>query len=108
MRDPQEPITYIWYKTDINGIRKNIAILAIFDTTINSLIDTYGGNSPVVWLHIAVALCINYPGIFPFPIWDDWGNLNAFWGSNNLERSNEIDETLPVFQILGFENDRKF
>lgn len=91
---------YLWYKTDINGIRRNIAILEIYSKEINSLISTYGGQSPVVWLFIAVALHKNYPGIFP-PIWDDWGNLNAFWGSSNLQRLDEItpDIVLPVFRI---------
>jgi hypothetical protein len=93
-----ETFTYIWYKTDINGIRKNIAILQISNERINSLISTYGGNSPVVWLFIAVELIRRYPLIFPFPIWDDWGNLNAFWGSNYLQELDE-DVVLPVFQI---------
>jgi len=95
-----EAVKYLWYKTDINGIRKNIAILEIYSEKIKSLISTYGGQSSVVWLFIAVGLHSNYFGIFP-PIWDDWGNLNAFWGSNNLQELDEIppDIVLPIFVI---------
>ena len=94
------PVRYLWYKTDINGIRRNIAILEIQSGKIKSLISTYGGQSSVVWLFIAIALHSKYPTIFP-PIWDDWGNLNAFWGSNNLQRLDEIppDIVLPIFVI---------
>jgi hypothetical protein len=92
--------TFLWYKTDINGIRKNIAILQISNSKINSLISKYGGNSPVVWLFIAIALNQYYFGIFP-PVWDDWGNLNAFWGSNYLQQLDEDPSNidLPIFQI---------
>jgi len=99
-----ETVKYTWKKT-LNGTEKNIAILEISDKFINSLISTYGGKSPVVWVFIALALHSRYPGIFP-PIWDDWGNLNAFWGSNDLEQWYEhepgdyvLDFPLPTFLI---------
>jgi hypothetical protein len=96
-----ETFTYLWYKTDINGIRKNMAILQISNEVINYLISTYGGNSPVVWLIIAVELHKKYRAIFP-PIWDTEGNLNALWGSSILEKLDDrepIDVILPVFKI---------
>jgi hypothetical protein len=100
---------YVWHKKTYNGTEKHIAILEISNENefINSLIATYGGKSPIVWVFIAIALHSYYPGIFP-PIWDDWGNLNAFWGSSDLlDCDNDpemgceayVDYPLPTFRI---------
>jgi hypothetical protein len=97
MGEEEETFKYIWYKINLQGTIKKIAILEISNNFINSLISVHGGNSPIVWVFIAFALHSRYPGIFP-PIWDDWGNLNAFWGSNDLMECDEYDGCGPYLE----------